>query len=150
VLLHLRMQPIVYPGFSFRIKEENSLEFIFDEIRKKWVRLTPEEWVRQNFIQYLLQTKKYPASVIAIEKEIKLGDLKKRCDIVVYKESKPWMIIECKEQGVALSDAAVQQILRYNITLDVCILVITNGENTHAVTVSENGMTGLNVLPQWS
>ena len=144
------MQRIVYPSFPFKIKEENNAELIFDEVRKKWVRLTPEEWVRQNFIQYLLQVKNYPSSILAIEKEIKLGDLKKRCDIVVYKQDKPWMIIECKEQGVALSDAVIQQILRYNITLNVSILVITNGENTHAVLVNKNLMQALDVLPNWT
>ena len=150
MLVHLLMQRIVYPSFPFKIKEENNAELIFDEVRKKWVRLTPEEWVRQNFIQYLLQVKNYPSSILAIEKEIKLGDLKKRCDIVVYKQDKPWMIIECKEQGVALSDAVIQQILRYNITLNVSILVITNGENTHAVLVNKNLMQALDVLPNWT
>ncbi|HRH48350.1 MAG TPA: type I restriction enzyme HsdR N-terminal domain-containing protein [Panacibacter sp.] len=144
------MLPIVYPQFQFKIKEENNIEVIFDEVRKKWVRLTPEEWVRQNFIQYLLQTKRYPASIIAVEKEIKLGDLKKRCDIVVYREDKPWMIVECKEQAVALNDSVIQQILRYNITLDVSILVITNGENSHAVIVNKNGMQALDILPDWN
>ena len=150
MLLHLLMQPIVYPQFQFKIKEENNTEVIFDEVRKKWVRLSPEEWVRQNFIQYLLQTKKYPASIIAVEKEIKLGDLKKRCDIVVYRNDKPWMIVECKEQGVALNDAVIQQILRYNITLNVSILVITNGESTYAVELNNKEMQVLEVLPDWN
>lgn len=144
------MQQIVYPSFPFKIKEANGAAIIFDGIRKKWVHLTPEEWVRQNFIQYLLQVKKYPASIIAIEKEIKLGDLKKRCDIVVFKLDKPWMIIECKEQGVNLNDAVIEQVLRYNITLNVNILVITNGENTHAVMVDNNKMIALDVLPDWN
>ncbi len=150
MLVHLRMQRIVYPAFPFKIKQENNAELIFDEVRKKWVRLTPEEWVRQNFLQYLLQVKKYPSSILAVEKEIKLGDLKKRCDIVVYKADKPWMIIECKEQGVILNDATIQQVLRYNITLDVSILVITNGETTHAIIVNKNGMQVLDVLPEWN
>ena len=150
MLLHLLMPPIVYPQFQFKIKEENNTEVIFDEVRKRWVRLSPEEWVRQNFIQYLLQTKKYPASIIAVEKEIKLGDLKKRCDIVVYRNDKPWMIVECKEQGVALNDAVIQQILRYNITLNVSILVITNGESTYAVELNNKKMSVLEVLPDWN
>ena len=150
MLVHLRMLPIVYPQFQFKIKEENNTEVIFDEVRKKWLRLTPEEWVRQNFIQYLLQTKKYPASIIAVEKEIKLGDLKKRCDIVVYRNDKPWMIVECKEQGVALNDAVIQQILRSNITLNVSILVITNGESTYAVELNNKEMSVLEVLPDWN
>nr|WP_315816896.1 type I restriction enzyme HsdR N-terminal domain-containing protein [Paraflavitalea speifideiaquila] len=68
---------IEYPPFPFRIREEEGKEFIFDELRRQWVRLTPEEWVRQNFLQYLVQTMRYPASLIAIERELKLGSLKK-------------------------------------------------------------------------
>ena len=110
--------------------------------------LTPEEWVRQNFLQYLTQTKKYPASLIAVEKEIKLGELKKRFDIVVYdKNSKPWMIVECKEMNVSLDKSVLDQILRYNISLDVPYLVITNGSYCMALKLNENLMQGIGVLP---
>lgn len=143
------MLQIEYPFFDFRSKKEAGKEFIFDEIRKKWVRLTPEEWVRQNFIQYLLQIKKYPSSIISVEKEIKLGDLKKRCDIVVYKLHVPWMIIECKEQSVVLNDAVLQQTLRYNISLQADILVVTNGTETYAFELSENAASQINILPMW-
>jgi len=143
------MLQIEYPAFPFRFKEEQGKEFIFDEIRKKWVRLTPEEWVRQNFIQYLLQKKKYPPSIIAVEKEIKLGDLKKRCDIVVYKSHLPWMIIECKEQDVVLNDAVLQQTLRYNITLQSAILVVTNGSLSYAFSLDKEGAREMDMLPEW-
>jgi hypothetical protein len=144
------MLHIGYPHHPFRIKEENNVHLIFDEVRKKWIVLTPEEWVRQNFIQYLLQVKKYPSSVIAVEKEIKLGELKKRCDIVVYKEHQPWMIIECKEQTVPLNDAVIQQVLRYNISLKVEILVVTNGENSYAVHINNGNIIPLDILPEWN
>ena len=143
------MLQIEYPAFPFRFKEDQGKEFIFDEIRKKWVRLTPEEWVRQNFIQYLLQEKKYPSSIIAVEKEIKLGDLKKRCDIVVYKSHLPWMIIECKEQDVVLNDAVLQQTLRYNITLQSAILVVTNGSISYAFSLDKDGAKEMDILPEW-
>lgn len=143
------MLRIEYPNHSFKIKEDNNKRFIFDEIRKKWLILTPEEWVRQNFIQYLVQVKKYPSSVIAVEKEIRLGELKKRCDIVVYKSHQPWMIVECKEQTLSLNDAVVQQILRYNISLQVKILVVTNGESSYAVGLNDNEIIPLDVLPNW-
>ena len=143
------MLQIEYPPHRFKIKEENKLEFIFDAIRKKWVRLTPEEWVRQNFIQYLIQRKNYPASLIAVEKEITLGDLKKRCDIVVYKFDKPWMIVECKEKDTALSEAVLQQVLRYNISLRVNILAVTNGNQTYAVQIFSDTVAELNEFPQW-
>ena len=99
------MITLQYPQFNFRIKEEDGKEWIFDEFRKQWVRLTPEEWVRQNMLQYLVQIKKYPSSLIAIEKEIAVGEMRKRFDILVYKNAVPWMIIECKEMNVALNDA---------------------------------------------
>ena len=95
------MIKIEYPAYEPKIKKEADKESIFDEVRKQWVVLTPEEWVRQNFLQYLIQVKKYPASLIAVEKEILLGDIKKRFDIVVYdKNHQPLMIIECKEMSV--------------------------------------------------
>jgi len=144
------MLRIEYPNHSFRIKEDNNKHFIFDEVRKKWVILTPEEWVRQNFIQYLIEVKKYPSVVIAIEKEIKLGELKKRCDIVVYKRHQPWMIVECKERTLLLNDAVVQQILRYNISLKVKILVVTNGESSYAVELNNDEIIPLNILPEWT
>jgi hypothetical protein len=124
------MIQIDYPSYSFRFKEENKKELIFDEIRKLWVRLTPEEWVRQNFIQYLIQIKKYPSALFGIEKEIKLGELKKRCDIVIYKNAQPWMIIECKETNVNLNDITAQQILGYNMALKASYLILTNGHQT--------------------
>ena len=144
------MLQLRYPSFNFKIKEEKNKQVIFDEIRRKWVKLTPEEWVRQNFIQYLLQEKKYPASVIAVEKEIKLGELKKRCDLVVYKSHVPWMIIECKEQAVVLNDSVLQQSLRYNITLQVSIIVITNGASSYAFQITDGNVQQLNDLPLWS
>jgi hypothetical protein len=78
---------IQFPSHLFKIKSENGKEIIFDECRKQWVLLTPEEWVRQNFLQYLIQERLYPASLIAVEREIVLGDLKKRFDIVVFKNA---------------------------------------------------------------
>ncbi len=143
------MLKIEYPHHGFKIKKETGKEFIFDEVRKKWLRLTPEEWVRQNFIQYLIQIKNYPASLIAVEKEIELGELKKRCDIVLYKSSKPWMIVECKEMNVPLTDSVIEQILRYNITLDVRFLVVTNGMQTLAVQTFAGTTQKLDELPAW-
>ena len=94
-------------------------------LRKRWLVLTPEEWVRQNFLQYIVRVKKYPASLIAIEKEIYLGELKKRCDIVVYsRDTLPWMIIECKEMNESLNAKVLDQILRIIITLPAKLLVI--------------------------
>lgn len=121
---------------------------IFDAVRKRWVVLTPEEWVRQNFLQYIIHVKKYPSSLIAVEKEISLGELKKRFDIVVYgKDSKPWMIIECKEMNVALDKTVLDQVLRYNMVLQVPYLVITNGSHCYAFFNDKGQLVELNELP---
>ncbi len=122
------MIKIEYPANNFKIIKEKDTEYIFDTIRKRWLVLTPEEWVRQNFLQYIVLVKEYPASLIAIEKEIYLGELKKRCDIVVYnRQMLPWMIIECKEMNEQLNVKVLDQILRYHITLQADYLVVTNG-----------------------
>lgn len=122
------MIKIEFPHIDLKIKQQAGIHEVFDLIRKRWLVLTPEEWVRQNIVQFLLISKKYPASLIAIEKEIKVGELKKRCDIVVYnRNTLPWMIIECKEMNVPLSDKTLDQILRYHIALPADYLIITNG-----------------------
>lgn len=122
------MIKIEFPKEQLKTQQRQGGYEIFDVIRRKWLVLTPEEWVRQNMIQYLLITKQYPASLIAIEKEIKLAELKKRCDIVVYnRKSEPWMIIECKEMRVSISEKTMNQILRYHITLPAKYLIVTNG-----------------------
>jgi len=142
------MIKIDYPPYQPKIKAEHNREFIFDAIRKSWVVLTPEEWVRQNFLQYLIQVKKYPASLIAVEKEIKLGELKKRFDIVVYDTAtKPWMVIECKEMNVELNKQVLDQVLRYNITMQVPYLVITNGSYCMAFQCINSDLKALNELP---
>ena len=126
------MISIQFPQPEFRIKNEENKEFIFDALRKKWLLLTPEEWVRQNFVQYLIKIKNYPSALIALEKEIWLGELKKRFDVLVYnKDHKPWMMIECKGGEIKLNDAVLQQALRYNISVPVEFIVITNGSFTY-------------------
>lgn len=138
------MIKIAYPPHPFRIREEEGRETIFDEVRKCWTRLTPEEWVRQNFLQYLIQVKKYPATLIAVEKELMLGEMKKRFDILVYNgDHQPWMMVECKAMHVPLNDKVLQQILRYNMSIPVSFLVITNGSY---VACLQRGAAGLEIL----
>lgn len=140
---------IQFPSHLLKIKSENGKEIIFDECRKQWVLLTPEEWVRQNFLQYLIQERLYPASLIAVEREIVVGDLKKRFDIVVFKNAKPWMIVECKEMHGKLNEAVIKQILNYNITLQAEYLVITNGTSTFALHVQQGKFEWLQKLPDF-
>ncbi len=143
------MVKINYPAPGFRIKEEDGKEWIFDEFRKQWVRLTPEEWVRQNMLQYLVQVKKYPASLIAIEKEIALGELRKRFDILVYKNAQPWMIIECKEMNVPLDDLVMKQVLNYNITVQADFVLITNGTDNYGFSLQNGVAEQLSELPEY-
>ena len=139
---------ISYPEPAFRIKKENGKEFIFDPLRKKWLVLTPEEWVRQNFLQYLLQVKKFPTALIAVEKEILLGELKKRFDILVYnKEYQPWMMVECKAMEIKLDEMVLEQVLRYNISVPVEFMVITNGNLVYAWQKKDDELILINELP---
>jgi hypothetical protein len=125
-------------------------DFIFDNLRKKWLVLTPEEWVRQNFVQYLMQVLHYPSTLIALEKEIWLGELKKRFDILVYdKAHRPWMIVECKSGSVTLNDDTLQQALRYNISVPAVFLIITNGNYTFGWEKRDGQLQVLNELPVW-
>ncbi len=142
------MIKIDYPTYQPKIKKEQQREFIFDSIRKRWVVLTPEEWVRQNFLQYLIHKKKYAAALIAVEKEIQLGDIHKRFDIVVYtSKAQPFMLIECKEMNVNLTPDVLNQVLRYNIALRVPYIVITNGIHCRAFSTNNSELTELTELP---
>ena len=143
------MIAVQYPEPKFKMKNENGRQYIFDSIRKVWLLLTEEEWVRQNFVNYLITQLKYPSAVIAIEKEISLNDLKQRFDILVYdKQHKPWMLIECKEPKVNLSEDVLQQVLRYTISVPAEYIVITNG-NTTVGWKKEKELKLLNEFPQW-
>ncbi len=117
------------PNYQFKIRKNTSgKDEIFDEFRKKYVALTPEEWVRQNFIRFLKEEKKYPSSLIAIEKGIVINSMKKRFDAVVHnRDGKPIMLIEFKSPDIKISQKVMDQISRYNINLNVNYLLISNG-----------------------
>ena len=142
------MLKIEFPAYTPTIKTENSKEYLFDDFRKKWILLTPEEWVRQNFLNYLIKVKKYPPTLIAIEKEIKLNGLKKRFDILVYQlNMQPWMLIECKAMQVPLTNKVIAQVLNYNIILQTQFAVITNGTHTCAYQLINGQMQAIQALP---
>jgi len=116
------------PEFPFKLRTVGQSKQIFDALRRKYVALTPEEWVRQHFISFLITDKKYPASYISVERGLKINTLQKRTDIVVHDRSgKPWMIVECKSPDVEISEETFYQAGRYNIGLQVSYLVLTNG-----------------------
>ncbi len=142
------MIKINYPGKKPSIKKQGTQEFIFCMIRKRWIILTPEEWVRQNFLQYLIETMKYPASLIAVEKQLILGELKKRFDMVVYdKNTMPFMIVECKEMNVSLSESVLQQVLRYNTNIQAKFLIITNGSHCYGFEKKSDGFFEISTMP---
>jgi hypothetical protein len=144
------MIQVNYPEPVFRFKEENGKEMIFDFIRKQWLQLNEEEWVRQNFIQFLVQELKYPLELIAVEKEIQLGELKKRFDILVYDpDHKPWMLVECKAGKIELDEKVLHQVLRYNISMPANFLVITNGQFTYAWEKANNELSEIQQMPSW-
>ena len=124
----LKMEKLNLPEYQLKIKTSAGKKEIFDRIRKKYVVLTPEEWVRQNFIQYLIEKKNYPASLISVEAGLKLFKVKKRSDILVFQNTgKPVMIVECKSAKVKIDQSVFDQIARYNMALRVNYLVVTNG-----------------------
>ena len=142
------MIEVNFPEPSFKIKQEEGRPYVFDEIRKAWLLLTEEEWVRQNFVNYLIDGLQYPSSLIALEKELVLNRLKKRFDVLVYnKNHEPWMLVECKAPTILLNDAVLQQVLRYNISIPVSYLVITNGKQTYGWRKVGSGMEELPQLP---
>ena len=138
-----------YPPYPFKIQSIEGRDQIFDPFRKSWIILTPEEWVRQNILQYLVQTCKYPAALIAVEKTIQLGELKKRFDIVVYKNDSPWMIIECKEAQVEISEKTMQQILQYQQVLTATYLVMSNGHSTYGAKIESGKLQALQNFPDY-
>jgi hypothetical protein len=144
------MIQVEYPTYAHQIKSMDQKEQIFDPFRKIWVRLTPEEWVRQNFLQALVQMHHVPASLIAIEKEIKWGETKKRFDILVYKDTKPWLIVECKEMNVPLSESVLRQVLHYNSKLETQYIVITNGNDTFGFDVRNSQPVPMTSLPSFT
>ena len=141
------MLKIGYPAYNFKIKSRGNKEIIFDEVRKIWVTLTPEEWVRQNFLQWLIQKKKYPAGLMAVEKKIMVNQMPRRCDILVYKNEKPWLLVECKEPATPLDEKTIWQILNYNITLTVQYLIITNGASSFCFKIEDGQVEEMEELP---
>ena len=122
------MQFLNLPTYQFEIKSSENKQLIFDKIRKKYVVLTPEEWVRQNFVEYLLVNKKYPLSLIAVEKQVTVNKLKKRFDILIFdKKGNHNIIVECKSPKIKITQDSFDQIARYNLTLNAEYLIVTNG-----------------------
>ncbi len=124
------MQKLNFPAYTFRFKNSENKIAVFDGVRKKFVQLTPEEWVRLHAVQFLLTEKKYPQSYLNVEKIMMIGSLTKRYDIVVYNPNGSiFLLVECKAPEVAITQKTFDQIARYNMVLNAEYMMVTNGLN---------------------
>jgi type I site-specific restriction-modification system R (restriction) subunit len=122
------MQKLNLPEYNFRIKTEGEKTQIFDGIRKKFVVLTPEEWVRQNFIEYLKKEKNYPETLMAVEKQIAVNGMQRRFDLLVYtRNGQPLLIAEFKAPEIKITQEVFDQVVRYNMALRVEKVIVSNG-----------------------
>ena len=147
------MKQLNLPTYSLKIKSGSDPGYIYDEFRKKYVRLTPEEWVRQNFAHYLVTEKGYPASRMMFEKSVHINKMSKRCDILVCNDTgSPVMIIECKAPEIKIGQATFEQVSIYNIAFRVEYLIITNGLQHYCCIVNfiEKTVNFLQEIPEYS
>jgi len=140
------------PAISPKLKKEQGKVWIFDNIRKKFVVLTPEEWVRQHFVHHLIQNHHYPKSLFRIESSLTYNKLQKRSDILIRdREGKPWMLVECKSSSIKLTQKAFNQIAVYNMTVGANYLAVTNGMIHYCWKAPEDGKEPvfLNEFPEF-
>lgn len=146
------MQKLNLPSYQFKLKNELGKQFIFDSIRKKYVALTPEEWVRQHFVQYLIREKKYPETLMAVEKKIVINGQPRRFDLLVYQRNgQPLLIAEFKAPQVKITQDAFDQVVRYNMALRVLHVIVSNGLQHFACEMnnSTNSFAYLKEIPEF-
>lgn len=147
------MQKLNFPSYKFRIKNSENKTQIFDEVRKKFVTLQPEEWVRQHCLQYIIKEINHPISLISIEKQLEVHGQKKRYDIVLHNsDGTVYCLVECKAPQVEINQEVFDQIARYNLALDTTYMMITNGINHYYCTMDKPSKTYqfLKSLPKYS
>ncbi len=147
------MDALNFPTYAFKVRVEGDQKQIFDEIRKKYIALTPEEWVRQHMIKYLTKEKKYPSGLFAIETGLKYNKLQKRTDLVVYKrDGLPLLLVECKAPGVTINEKPFNQIASYNKKLQSKYLIVTNGISHYCCEIdySNGKLEFLDNIPKYS
>ena len=136
------MQTLNLPTFAAKVKERDGKPVIFDPVRRKFVALTPEEWVRQHFVNYLICNKGYPQELLANEVSLKLNGTTKRCDTVAYDRFlAPLMIVEYKAPHIEITSAVFDQIARYNMALHVHYLTVSNGINHFCCKIDYENLT---------
>lgn len=141
------MISIAFRKYNFKVKELKGKRYIFDEIRKKYILITPEEWVRQNILHYLIYDLKYNKNRISVEKEFKVNKLTKRFDILIYNNKmEVFMLIECKAPEIKIDNKTAKQIFNYNIKFKAKYLVLTNGTETHCL---NDQSVWLNEFPEY-
>lgn len=146
------MISIDFSNIQLQLRKEDDKTQVYDPVRKRWLILTPEEHVRQYLLQYIINILEYPASLIAVEKQITLGSLNKRFDIVVYnRDHKPWMLVECKAPEVTISEATLYQLLQYHNTLQCRYWVLSNGHQLFCADAHDAGhIQWLTSLPAYN
>ena len=144
------MKKLIFPEFDLKVKQSGENLLVFDVIRKDYVTLTPEEWVRQHVVHTLINFKKYPKSLISIEKSLKIKSLLKRTDIVIFdKNLKPFMLIECKAPEEKLNENVLKQALIYNSNKKAPYICITNGIEIRVFQLDTNGLKELLDFPEF-
>ena len=147
------MKSLNLPTYNFRIKTENGKHYIFDVFRKKFLVLTPEEWVRQHFAWYLVSELNYPKNLISIEHPLVVNSLKKRGDIVVFdRKAQPVLLVECKAPNIRIDQKTFDQIATYNLQLNVPVLAVTNGLDHYCcmVDMEKKSYSFLKNIPDFS
>jgi hypothetical protein len=146
------MQPLIYPEYEFRFRPLGDKQEIFDIVRKRFIALTPEEWVRQHVLHFLHEAKSVPLSLIAVEKSLKINTLLKRADVVVHERSgRALMLVECKAPGISITQQVFDQAARYDMVFHVNYLLITNGLANYCCRFdySDNSYTFLAEIPMY-
>ena len=145
------MQKLNFPEYAFRFKNTENKVAIFDEIRKKFIILTPEEWVRQHFVAFLCNQLKYPAAMMALEKGFKLNGRAKRADLVVHdRAGAPWMVVECKASHIQLNESAFYQAAAYHQKLNIRFLVVTNGMKHYCCSFENETFNFIEGFPEYN
>jgi len=130
------------PPYEFKITQKEGKNLIFDDYRRRWVKLNPEEWVRQHFVRYLVEEKHYPASLIAVEHSLKINRQVFRADAVVFStDGKPLLLVECKAPEVKITQKVFEQIVRYNFEFQVDYLIVTNGLSHFCCKIDKTNQT---------
>lgn len=146
------MHKLNLPDYEHHLRNANGVTEIFDAIRRKYVVLTPEEWVRQNFVCYLINEKQFPQGLIHVEASLMFNTMQRRSDVVVYnRNGKPLLAVECKAATVKISQDVFNQLVRYNMVLQVPYLIVTNGLQHYCskVDFENNRCTFLKDIPNY-